>query len=102
MNLDNNKLKSVFQEMGYEIEFDSKNPGVMFENSLFQWSDLPLVYETYLLTNDTIVKTTKIKNLTFEGLGKNNTKHSKDSYSKGYRDGKQQYLVSSNVRRLVA
>lgn len=45
MALDRELLKNILNEMGYDVEFDSKTPGVDNGNSIINWSEIPTVLE---------------------------------------------------------
>ena len=48
MNLDRQKLKQVFQEMGYSVEFDSKTPGIeQLDGSIIPFNKIPVVYKEF-------------------------------------------------------
>lgn len=45
MKLDRNLLQKIFEEMGYAVEFDSDTPGVVVEDTVLGWDNIPTVLD---------------------------------------------------------
>ena len=95
MSLNRELLKNIFDDMGYEVEFDSTTPGLCVEELVVEWtSDLYLndIEESKV----TKVKTSSIKKLPItESL-------SARSYTSNYKSKSSQSIVYSDSRGLVA
>ncbi|MFD1124137.1 hypothetical protein ACFQ22_02005 [Lentilactobacillus raoultii] len=52
--LDKKRLISIFNEMGYEVEFNSGTPGIVVNGHTKKWADIPVIPDE---------KTSKVKHL---------------------------------------
>ncbi|NWO00696.1 hypothetical protein [Tetragenococcus halophilus] len=84
MALDRDLLKSIFDEMDYDVEFDSDTPGVVVGDSFIDWKDVPTVLDLEENELDQYkIKTTKLDNvsLTYFKHGSQN-KDKKTTYKR--------------------
>lgn len=102
MKLDRNLLQKIFEEMGYAVEFDSDTPGVVVEDTVLGWDNIPTVldFEKNKLEKS-IVKTTEILKLPLKQSFLDFRKNDNTIY-RGQENQKTPLLEDCNTWRLIA